>query len=362
MTNKERFLTALKGGTPDAVPYWEQGINEVSIIGAASHFTKDLPPNKLIHEMDAAEQFKLLFTLKNLIEELDMDAMTVPTLTGRELLGGNKVRDKLGVISQVTPHGEPFPIEGPIKSEADLAGFKMPVPDDSFMMAAQFAVSSLGGRRAVVLHSPGTFKLSWSLRGSMETLLGDFILNPTMAHTLARLVTDYCISLYERAFKVGIDAVILEGDLAMNATTLMSPKHYREFVKPYHREITDAVHRFGGLIAKHSDGNLWPIVDDLVEAGFDGIHPIQPQCMDIGEVKKHLTGRAAVLGNIDCIDLLVKGTPEDVDKNVHETIRTAGPGGGYILSSSNSIHPDVKPENFIAMCRAARKYGRYPIE
>ena len=162
MTNKERFLTALRRGTPDAVPYWEQGINESCIIAAASHFTDDLPPNKLIHEMDLAEQIKLLVTLKNLVEELDMDAMTVPTLTGRELLGGNKLRDKLGIITQVTPHGEPFPIGGPIAGESDLDGFRLPVPDDSFLMAIQFAVSSLGGRRAVVLHSPGTFKLSWA--------------------------------------------------------------------------------------------------------------------------------------------------------------------------------------------------------
>jgi len=361
MNNRDRFLTALRGGEPDAVPIWEQGINEVCIIDAAAHFTSDLPPRKLVHEMDFTEQFKLLTTMKDLIVHLDMDAITVPTLTGREPVGGGKVRDRLGIVSQITPHGEPFPVEGPIGGAADLDGFRLPTPDDSFLMAVQFAAANLGGKRAVVLHSPGTFKLSWSLRGKMESLLSDFVLAPELVHRLARMVTDYCIALFERAFRMGVDAVILEGDLAMNNNTLMSPAHYREFIKPYHREITDAVHRAGGLIAKHSDGNLWPILDDLIEAGFDGIHPIQPQCMDIGEVKRHVAGRAAVLGNIDCIGVLVSGTPEEVEESVRDTIRIAAPGGGYILSSSNSIHPDVKPENFIAMCRAARKFGRYPI-
>ena len=83
--------------------------------------------------------------------------------------------------------------------------------------------------------------------------------------------------------------------------------------------------------------------------------------MDIGEVKASLKGRAAVLGNIDCSFLLPFGSEEEVEDSVRDTIRTAAPGGGYIISSSNSIHPGVKPENYIAMVKAARKYGAYPI-
>ena len=83
--------------------------------------------------------------------------------------------------------------------------------------------------------------------------------------------------------------------------------------------------------------------------------------MDIGEVKRKAGARVCLLGNIDCQELLCCGTPGNVEKVVRETLRIAAPGGGYILSSSNSIHPDVKPENAIAMFRAARKYGAYPV-
>jgi len=103
-------------------------------------------------------------------------------------------------------------------------------------------------------------------------------------------------------------------------------------------------------------------IDDLLEEGFDGIHPIQPQCMDIGEVKAHLAGRACVVGNIDCRNLLPFGTEDEVVQTVRETIEKAGAGGGYILSSSNSIHPGCKPENYIAMVRATQKYGVYPTK
>jgi len=81
--------------------------------------------------------------------------------------------------------------------------------------------------------------------------------------------------------------------------------------------------------------------------------------MDIGKVKKYLAGRACILGTIDCRNLLPFGTEEEVEQAVKETIEQASPGGGYIITSSNSIHPACKSENYIAMVKAAHKYGIY---
>jgi uroporphyrinogen decarboxylase len=67
------------------------------------------------------------------------------------------------------------------------------------------------------------------------------------------------------------------------------------------------------------------------------------------------------MGNIDCTHLLPTGTTAEVEKAVRDTISVAAPGGGYILSSSNTIHPSCKGENYVAMVRAAHKYGRYPV-
>ena len=216
--------------------------------------------------------------------------------------------------------------------------------------------------RAIAYHMPGTFKLSWTLRGSMEQLLMDYLLDPQLAHALARLTTDYCFDAIDKAFAKGADFIILEGDLAYNPGPLMSPNHYREFIMPYHRDLCAQVHLRNGKIVKHSDGKLTPLVPLLINAGFDGIHPIQPQCMDIGKIKKQFGKQACILGNIDCSFLLVFGSQKEVKENVRQTIKRAAPGGGYIISSSNSIHPGVKPENYITMVEAARKYGKYPIK
>jgi uroporphyrinogen decarboxylase len=83
--------------------------------------------------------------------------------------------------------------------------------------------------------------------------------------------------------------------------------------------------------------------------------------MDIAEVKEKLGDRICLVGNIDCVEVLVSAGPDEVTAVVRETLRTAAPGGGYILASSNSIHAGVAAENYLAMVRAGLEYGAYPV-
>ncbi len=235
-------------------------------------------------------------------------------------------------------------------------------PDPVDFMMLEYMIEKMGPDVAHFFGIPGPFRTSWQLMGGMDTLLLAYIRNPGLVLDLARIATDFNKAAVEMAADKGADVITLQGDLAFNTSTLMSPDQYRKFLKPFTTEIVEFAHRKGLKVIKHSDGNLWPILEDLVEVGFDGLHPIQPQCMDIKEVKTSIEGRTAVIGNIDCSFLLPFGTEEEVEKTVTETIRAAAPGGGYIMSSSNTIHPGVKAENYIAMVRATKKYGKYPID
>jgi uroporphyrinogen decarboxylase len=344
---------------PDRVPVWEMGFNEESIIKIARHFTSDVPPLKHLSDMSMEEKIQLFSALCLFVDSLDLDGITLLPLGQREKVGDNCIRDGVGIVYRLSDHGEPFPVDGPIKDASDVKGFKLNPPGEGELIGLQFARQKFEGRRAMVFLTPGPFRFSWGLRGGMEHLLADYLLEPKLAHALARLSTDYFMQFHSMAIDGGAEIIALEGDLAFNTNTLMSPAQYEEFLAPYHKEIVDNVHRKGAKIFKHSDGNLWPILDLLLECGFDGIHPIQPQCMDIGEVKKHLRGKACVMGNIDCMYVLPDGTLEEVERTVQETIRKAAPGGGYIMSSSNSVHPGCKAENYIAMVHAAHKYGVY---
>jgi uroporphyrinogen decarboxylase len=84
--------------------------------------------------------------------------------------------------------------------------------------------------------------------------------------------------------------------------------------------------------------------------------------MDLGVAKEKYGEKICLLGNVNAGPTLCFKTPEDVRQEVKECIRKAGVGGGYICSSSNSIHSGVKPENYVAMVKAIREYGVYPLK
>ncbi len=360
LTGKERIMKALDLAEPDRVPVFEMGINEASIVNLGKHFTDDVPPVKHITDMDLEEQIRYMDLLSLILKELGNDGISTVFIIRKERVGEDLARDKYGTTYHLSEAGEPVPVEGPVQGVGDIAKLAFePDPGDYAML--QYLVQTMGRDVAHFFAIPDLFRLSWQLRGGMDKLLLDYMRDEELVFALARVTTDFCKAALKMARGHGADVIILEGDLAFNTSTLMSPDQYRKFIKPYHQELISFCHEQGMKAVKHSDGNLWPILDDLVEVGFDGIHPIQPQCMDIKEVKGHLKGRAAVVGNIDCSFLLPFGTVEEVDQAVRETIRIAAPGGGYIISSSNSIHPGCKPENYIAMVKAARRYGAYPI-
>ena len=360
MNSKERILTALDKGQPDKVPIFELYINESSIINLAKILMPEAVQIEAGKDRFGEESDEVLDLYCSLVEELGLDATCTNFSIGIEHIGGDRGKDKYGTVYLLSEHGEPTPVDGPIKTPEDLVGFDMVSKlEASDFERVKYVIDKVGKDKAHFVSITDPFKVSWRRRGSMQNLLMDYILNPKMVHDLARIGTDFDKAAIDMIAGIGADVITMPGDLAGEYTTIMSPEHHREYIKPYHKEVVDYAHQKGLKIVKHTDGNLWPILDDLLEAGFDGIHPIQPQCMDIGEVKTYLAGKMCVLGNIDCRNLLVSGTKEEVEEAVKETIEKAAPGGGYILSSSNSIHPNCKPENYIAMVRATHKYGIY---
>lgn len=360
MNSRERVLKALDCKQPDKVPIFELHINESSIVNLAKALRPKVVEVKAMEDRYGEERLEILDLYSFLIKELELDATCTNFSIGLARISKNRGRDKYGTVYSLSEHGEPVPIEGAIKGASDIKGFDMVsrlAPED--FTRVQYVIEKVGKNKAHFLAITDPFKVSWYLRGSMQYLLMDYLLNPGLVHDLAHMATDFDMAVIDIATKMGIDALIMPGDLAGEETTLISPEHYREFIKPYHKEIVAYAHQKDLRIVKHSDGNIWPILDDLLEVGFDGIHPIQPQCMDIAKVKKYLAGKACILGNIDCRNLLPFGTKEEVEEVVKETIEKVSPGGGYIITSSNSIHPACKPENYIAMVKSAHKYGIY---
>jgi len=360
MKGRERMLTALSGGRPDTVPVWELAFNEASVINIARHFMDEdqLPPIKNIMDMTDEELFQTVNAFKVMGTELGNDGFTATSMAPMERVDADHFRDVFGVIHRDSEKGEPYPIKGPINGPDDLKRYKMRSPEEGDFLFIDIMRTHFPDC-AIAYMLNGPFFMSRCLRGSLENLLMDYVLNPELVKELARITTDFCLEALEFIAKKGADFVVNDCDLAFNLSTMMSPAQYDEFVGPFQKEIVERGHELGLKMVKHTDGVIHPLIPRFIEEGYDGLHPIQPQCMDIGEVKREWGGKICIMGNIDCAFLLVFGTPDEVRETVKQTISVAAQGGGYIISSSNTIHPGVKPENYIALVEAAREYGKY---
>jgi uroporphyrinogen decarboxylase len=116
-------------------------------------------------------------------------------------------------------------------------------------------------------------------------------------------------------------------------------------------------------VIKHTDGNVMPLMDMILDAGFDCLDPIDPLGgMDMAFMKRAYSQHFALKGNVNCATTLVDGTAEEVVRETLGVIRAAAEGGGLIVSSSNSIHSSVAPLNYLAMLSTIKAYGRYPIK
>jgi uroporphyrinogen decarboxylase len=143
----------------------------------------------------------------------------------------------------------------------------------------------------------------------------------------------------------------------------MSPAMFREYLYPGFKRVIGAFRDLGLPVIKHSDGDIRPLLDMIVDAGISCLDPIDPMGhMDMGEMKQQYGGRIALKGNVNCAHTLAMGTEKQVVEETRDVIRKAGDGGGLILSSSNSIHSSVKPGNYLAMWNAIRTYGTYPLQ
>jgi len=359
MNGRERILTSLEVREPDRVPLYIHGINEESIISIGRHVTNGLPDPKQFHAMTEPERLKLVEALFLIHEEFGVDGFTSFEINQLDDLDATHAVDDWDVVYKRSPHGLPVVFGNPIEDATALDHYAPPQPRREHLLLLDLARERFAGKKALFWLMRGTFVLSWRLAG-MSNLMIQMHEDPGFVHRIAEMTTIFNLQMLELLAEAGLDVLVIEDDIANTKTTLISPKHFCEFVNPYNRRLVDRAHELGLKVVRHSDGNLWKLLDTLLESGYDGLNPLEPQAgMTLERVKAYCGDRLCLLGNIDCAELLPHGTPEQVDAAVRQAIEDGGEGGGLIICSSNSLHPGVDPDNCIAMFRATHKYGAY---
>ena len=271
-------------------------------------------------------------------------------------------RDKWGVIRAIGPEHSPYPIEAPIKSYDDFRHYAPPDGTDPKALAhLPEVVERYKGTRAIFFMGRDAYFNPAHLRG-VEDFLMDIIRAPDFVRELIECCQQHDLALVKQAVAAGADVIVFGDDYADKNAPLMSPRHFEQIFLPYIQKAVDTAHEAGAYVIKHTDGNIAPILDMIVATGIDGLHPIEPAAgMSLAAVRHKYGNRLCLGGNVDCGPLLTWGTPAQVKETVRQCFRDAATDGAFILSSSNSIHSTVKPENYLAMFEARDEFGTYPL-
>jgi uroporphyrinogen decarboxylase len=359
MKPRERVLIALNHGQPDRIPWVENGIDEplqIRLMGGAGFTPGDLcrklgldgfggtfpldggfgPPSP----REGAEGAKASYYFP---QKVTFDFFnTYLTETGDPNIGHCFLTTRL------------------LKSEDSLRLFDSLIPDPDHPARyerverwirkyredfAVFARLDLGA---------GATIQSMGLEGFSYTLAD----NPRLIHRIHEKFSEWAIRAIGHLNESDFDFFWVMDDLAWNGGPFMSPKTFREFFMPHMVEVARTIKKPWVF---HSDGNITLLLDDLVKLGMNALHPIQPDVMDIAEVKKKYGDRLCLIGNIDLHYTLTLGKTEEVTAEVEERIRAAAKNGGYIISSAMTLADYCKPENVLAMADAIRSKGIYPV-
>ncbi len=339
MNSVERVKTALRLGQPDRVPVLEftfdEGVARAMVPGC--HDVADAMDRVGFDSVGCGARFDRL----------------------REWPDG-RYQDEWGVTYKVNTEAVAHPLEGPVKTLADARAYTPPDPDAPGRLGLlPELVERYKGRRAITFHHRAAFMWAAYLCG-LDHMLTDMLVEPEKAEILMDKALETNMGIVRNAIRAGADVIVLGDDYAHNNGPLMSPAVFAQFIQPRLTRMIDMIHEEGALCIKHTDGRIYDLLDMLVAAGPDGLNPFEPVAgMELARVKRLVGGKVCITGNIDCGELLSHGSVAQVREAVRQAIADAAAGGGYILTSSNSVHSSCNPDNIRAMVEACHEFGAY---
>jgi len=327
MTVRERFFKALSHQQPDKVPYHVT-------------FTKEAYENLVAYcgKADFLDNMGNCFT------------MVSSDLFGEE----DEIRpgifeDRFGVQWDRSVDKDIGVVCNQVLTEETFDSYRFPDPDDERLYVnLKRAIETAGD--TIMLGGIGffTFERAWSLMG-MEDLLAEMIENKPFVHELMKKITDYNLRVVKNICEFQVDGIRFGDDWGQQTGLIMGPPLWREFIKPYIKEVYGYVKSQGKFVCIHSCGDVQAIFPDIIEVGVDIFNPFQPEVMDIYEVKRLYGDKLSFHGGISTQQILPYGTKEETVREVQILLEKIGKDGGYIASPAHDIPKDAKPENVMAM-------------
>ncbi len=245
-----------------------------------------------------------------------------------------------------------YPVLAAARSVAEVEALPEPVIDAQPDRRPLEAFHSAG--YPVFGYAGSIYEWSWWLRG-MSQFMMDLVADRPLAEAVIKKVERHTTRLALATARAGVDVLGFYDDVGMQTGMQISPRLWREFIRPAWQRVLDAVRRDFPAVRffLHTCGRIDPIVPDLVELGFHLLHPVQPECMDFAVVYRQYGGRIALAATISAQKTFPFGTPDDVRREVR---RLAGIAADRrcVLMPSNVIQPETPWENVVAFAEEAR--------
>ena len=246
----------------------------------------------------------------------------------------------------------------PLADEANLNTYEFPDLDEPGLMDGVAERVAEAKKTYLVIAGTSTFfKNAWELRG-LHAWLTDLGLDSAFAPRLLDRLLECKLEYTRRMAQAGVDMFCMAGDIAMQTGPFMRPETWRKHFKWRDAKLIEEARKHGvKYFYFHTDGNLMPAMEDLIEIGFNIFDPIQPECMDPVEVKRKFGDRITLHGTISSQQTLPHGTVDDVRREVEERVRTCGYDNGLVIAPNNVVQYDVPLENLLAVYDTVKEIG-----
>ena len=358
MNSKERVLTAIAHEVPDRVPITNRFTPEIA--SRLAEIVEVDPGNSF--ELEAALGHDLLCT-----KEIGIVNTYAAEYNKRQ---GDEYSDEFKVVKRrVRYEGGSYLeiVRNPLENLDDWSKYQFPDPDKQESLQKQYRqfekdIDRFGGTHAIVGGVTCTvFEGAEILRG-MSRLMVDLLENEGFVNELLDKMMHYHFRVGSRLIELGVDVLYIGDDAGSQRGMLISPEMWRKFLKPRYDFLFREWRKLRSdiVIAFHSDGNIESVVPDFVEIGLDVLNPVQPGCMDDTRLKREFGDKLTFWGGMNVQKTIPFGTPDDVVAEVRDRYAVFGGGGGFIISSSHNVQPNIRSiDNTLSYYWACSRYGRY---
>lgn len=384
LTSRERVLTAINHEEPDRVPLVIGVSNATGIKMETYRGIKKIigvqAPDKYIYEWPELGTAEID---EETMRRLHSDVRGVLDLEPEETRKRNRERephsdyvDSWGSGQTEIVPGDWFPAVHPIPdalTPEDIEAYDgWPDMSDPTRIAhvREDAKRLAEENEYAILATPWLlfpFERAYAMQG-MEMFLLNMARDGEFARALMEKIAFYCKELmgpFLEELGDNVDIIKIGDDLGTQESLMISPKMYREILKPIHADFISFIKaRTKAKVLFHSDGDVATLIDDFIEIGVDILNPIQTSAgtmSDLPALKKRAGKNIALCGGIDTHRILPFGTVAEVRDEVRRVMQILGPGGGCMIGAVHTVMNDVPPENVLAMVDAVEEFGYYPL-